>query len=88
MHRPVSGTNLQETGSFCINYITNTSVLNKISANCKLVSGLVDFQPLTFQMQNVFKAGTLALIIHDELDTFLARICKDTEHSSWESLIP
>jgi len=28
------------------------------------------------------KAGTLPLIIHDELDTFVARVCKDVEHSS------
>ena len=60
MHRSVSSKKLQESGSFCINYTRNTnrSVLNKISANCKPVSGLDDFRPLSFQVQNVFESCT------------------------------
>jgi hypothetical protein len=59
MQRPVSSTKLQDPGSFCINNNNNNNnnrrVLNKFSADCRPVSGLGDFQALSFQMQNVFK---------------------------------
>ena len=61
MHRPVSCTNLQEPGSFCINYNTNRIVLDKLSANCRPVSGLDDFQPLNFQMKNVFESWYITI---------------------------
>jgi hypothetical protein len=61
MHRPVSCTNLRETVSFCMSYNTSRSVLNKLSANCRPVSGLDDFHPLNFQMQKVFESWYITI---------------------------
>jgi len=46
---------MYEPGSFCINYNTSRTVLNKFSSYFRPVSGLDDFQPLNFQMKTVFE---------------------------------